>query len=134
MFAILSSLIIFAKMSGVHEINMADLHESKLNAVLKAIEALTARSGALENFASGVGTSPRAKIPQPTQHVVVEGPTLLPYKKNSCSNQNFDGGAAKFREPRVSNLEKFDGIQSKFQRFINQVRLITILQPKRYPT
>jgi hypothetical protein len=52
MFAILSSLIIFAKMSGVHEINMADLHESKLNAVLKAIEALTARTGALEKLAS----------------------------------------------------------------------------------
>jgi hypothetical protein len=31
---------------------MADSHESKLDAVLKAIEALTARTGALENLAS----------------------------------------------------------------------------------
>jgi hypothetical protein len=44
-------------MSGVQEISMANLHESKLDVVLKAIEALTARTGALENLASGVGTS-----------------------------------------------------------------------------
>jgi hypothetical protein len=46
--------------------------------VLKAIEALTARTRALENLALGIGSSLRAEIPQPTQHVVVEGPTPLP--------------------------------------------------------
>jgi hypothetical protein len=48
---------IFAKMSGFQEINMSNLHESKLDAVLKAIEALTAKIGALENLASGIGTT-----------------------------------------------------------------------------
>jgi hypothetical protein len=44
-------------MLGVQDINMANSHESKLDVVLKAIEALTARTGALENLALGVGTS-----------------------------------------------------------------------------
>ena len=38
------------------------------------------------------------------------------------------------KEPRVSLPEKFDGTRSKFRGFVNQVRLITILQPQRYPT
>jgi hypothetical protein len=33
-FAIFSSLVVFAKMLGVQEINMADSHESKLDAIL----------------------------------------------------------------------------------------------------
>jgi hypothetical protein len=45
---------------------MANSQESKLDVVLKAIEALTARTRALENLALGIGTSPRAEIPQPT--------------------------------------------------------------------
>jgi hypothetical protein len=134
MFTVLSSLIVFAKMSGVQEINMADSHESKLDAVFKTIEALTARTGALENLASKVGTSLGAEIPQSTQHVTVEGPSPLPSQGNNCSNQNLDGGAAKYREPRVSLPKKFDDTRSKFRGFVNQVRLITILQPERYPT
>jgi hypothetical protein len=77
-FAILSNLIVFAKMSEIQEINMADSHESKLDVVLKAIEALTARTEALENLASAVGTSPGTEIPQLMQNVAVEGPTPLP--------------------------------------------------------
>jgi hypothetical protein len=65
-------------MLGVQEINMVDSHELKLDVVLKAIEALTVRTGALENLASGVATSLGAEIPQPMQHVAVEGPTPLP--------------------------------------------------------
>jgi hypothetical protein len=76
---------------------------------LKAIEALTVITRALENLASGIGTSPGAEIPQPMQHVAVEGPTPLPSQGNSCSYQYLDGGAAKYREPRVSLPEKFDG-------------------------
>jgi hypothetical protein len=101
---------------------------------LKAIEALTARTRALKNLASWVGTSQGAEIPQPMQHLVVEGPTLLPSQGNNCSNQNLHGGTANFRKPRVSLPEKFDSTRSKFQGFINQVQLITILQPTRYPT
>jgi hypothetical protein len=53
-FAIFLSLIVFAKMLGIQEINMADSHESKLDIVLKANEAIIARTGALENLASRV--------------------------------------------------------------------------------
>jgi hypothetical protein len=41
---------------------MANSHESKLDAVLKVVETLTARTRALENLASGICTSPRAEI------------------------------------------------------------------------
>ena len=40
----------------------------------------------------------------------------------------------KAKEPRASLPEKFDDTCSKFRGFMNQVRLITILQPQRYPT
>jgi hypothetical protein len=113
---------------------MADSHESKLDAVLKAIEALTARTGALENLASWIGISPEAEIPQSMQHVAVEDPTPLPSQRNNYFNQNLDGSATKYREPRISLPEKFDDTCSKFRGFVNQVWLITILQPKRYPT
>ena len=79
----------------------------KLDAILKAIEALTVRIGALENIASGIGTSLGAKILQPTQHIAVEGPTTLPSQRNGCSCQYFDDGTAKYREPRISLPEKF---------------------------
>ena len=36
------------------------------------------------------------------------------------------------KEPRVNLLEKFDSTRLKFRGFVNQVRLITILQPQRY--
>jgi hypothetical protein len=83
-------------MSGIQEINMDDSHELKLDVVLKAIEALIARIWALENLASAIGTRPRAEIPQSLQYIAVEGPTPLPYQRNNCSNQNLDGGDAKF--------------------------------------
>jgi hypothetical protein len=74
------------------------------------------------------------EIPQPTQHIAVEGSTSLPSQGNNCSHQNLDGGATKYRKPRVSLHKKFDSTRSKFQGFVNQVQLITILQPERYPT
>jgi hypothetical protein len=49
-------------MSGVQEISIAESYESKLDAVLKAIKALTAITGALENLASGIDTSQGAEI------------------------------------------------------------------------
>jgi hypothetical protein len=101
---------------------MVDSHESKLDAVLNVIEALTARAEALENLASRIGTSQGSKILQSMQHIPVESPAPLLFQKDNYFNKNFIGSAAKFRGPRVSLLEKFD------------ITLITILQPKSYPT
>ena len=106
-------------MLGVQNLSMIDSHESKLDVVLKAIEAFTARIGVLENLASWIGINQGAKLPKPMQHVVVEGPTLLQFQGNICSNQNLP--------------EKFDGIQLKFWQFVNHVQPITILQSKFYP-
>jgi hypothetical protein len=44
----------------------------------------------------------------------MEDPTLLSSQENNCFNQDLNGGAAKFREPRISLPKRFDGIQSKF--------------------
>ena len=38
------------------------------------------------------------------------------------------------KEPRIVLPEKFDGTQSKFQDFVNHIRLIFRLQAQRYPT
>jgi hypothetical protein len=108
-------------MSRIQEISMADSYESKLDAVLKTIEALIAKTGALKNLALGVGTSQGAEIPQPMQHIVVEGPIPMPSQGNNCSNQNLSGGVANFKEPRFNLPEKFDGVRSKFRGFVNQV-------------
>jgi hypothetical protein len=75
---------------------------------------MIARTRALENFASRVGTSQGAETPQPVQHIAVEGPTPLPSQGNNCFNQKLGGGVAKFKEPKISLLEKFDGTRSKF--------------------
>ena len=45
---------------------MADLYESKLDAVLKVIKALTIRTKTLGIFFIGIDTSSRAEISQPT--------------------------------------------------------------------
>jgi hypothetical protein len=95
-------------------ISIAESYESKLDAVLKAIKALTAITGALENLASGIDTSQGAEILQPMQHVAVEGPTSWPSQGKNCSNQNLGGGTANFKESRVSLPEKFDNTQSNF--------------------
>jgi hypothetical protein len=126
MFVVLLRLIVFIKMLGVQEISMANSYESKLDVVLKAIEALTVITRALKSLASGVGTSQRAEIPQPMQHVAVEGPTPLPSQGNNCSNQNLDGGVANFRKSKINLLEKLNSTQLKFRGFVNQLQLITI--------
>jgi hypothetical protein len=87
--------------------------------VLKAIEALTAKTGNLKNLASRIGTSSKAKIPQSMQHVAVEGSTPLPHQGNNYSNQNLDGGIAKYKELRISLSKKFDRTRSKFWGFVN---------------
>ena len=40
----------------------------------------------------------------------------------------------KAKEPQVNLPKKFDSTRLKFWGFVNQVQLITILQPQRYPT
>jgi len=37
------------------------------------------------------------------------------------------------KEPHTSLLDKFDGMHSKFQGFVNQLRLVIQLHPHQYP-
>lgn len=65
---------------------------------------------------------------QEQRHAPMASPSTPQHQSTSAV---FNG---EVKEPQVSLPEKFDGTRSKFRGFINQVRLITILQPQRYPT
>jgi hypothetical protein len=50
---------------------MANSHESKLDAVMKAIKALIVRTKDFIKFVTGVGTNSGVEISQPMQYIAV---------------------------------------------------------------
>jgi len=56
---------------------------------------------------------------------------MFPIQKKSPTTKHLD--TSKFKKPKISLTEKFDDTCSKFRGFVNQIQLITYLQPKRYP-
>ena len=64
---------------------------------------------------------------QPTEPSLPPQPSPEPNTPLKSSLDSFH-----FLEPKVSLPEKFDGTRSQFWGFINQIRLIIRLQPKRY--
>jgi len=109
---------------------MAENLESKLDAIMNALASLSHRTAEIEgvivglhnNGASGIVPS---KAYQPQTSAPEEA--ILPSVQQ-------DPVVVQRKEPRVSLPDKFDGTRSKFRGFVNQIRLITILQPERYPT
>lgn len=109
---------------------MAESLESKLDAIMNALVALSHRQAEMEGVmaelhndgASGIASS---RIHQSQATIPEEAATPL-IQQNSMIQQR--------KEPRVSLPDKFDGTRSKFRGFVNQIRLITVLQPERYPT
>jgi len=64
------------------------------------------------------------KLQQPMEHV--HTPTIPTIIASSSSKSN--------KELGVSLPNKFDGMCSKFQGFISQIQLVTLLQLQQYPT
>ena len=113
-------------MAGGQDVSMSDSFESKFDALMSAINTLSTRLAEVEGVAYNNSTSgatptrihqPFTSVPEEVAPPVIRQETLQGRK-----------------EPRVSLPEKFDGTRSKFRGFINQVQLITMLQPERYPT
>lgn len=114
-----------------------DVHESKLDSVLNAIQALTMRTDRIEEFftrfsnSHGVGTSQTMPI-SGAQVFPSSVPTVSSTERQNSTAEH--GDMFKIKEPRISLPEKFDGTRSKFRGFVNQIQLVTFLQPQRYPT
>jgi hypothetical protein len=62
----------------------------------------------------------------PTQNYTLDQASLSLIQQNRVLLQR--------KEPRVSFPDKFDGTRFKCQGFINQIKLITVLQTERYST
>jgi hypothetical protein len=116
-------------MAGGLDVSMTESFESKFDVLMNAINALTTRLAEVEgrvayNNSSSGTTSTR--IHQPFTSAPEEViPSVI--RQDPIHVQQH-------KEPRVSLPEKFDGTRSKFRGFMNQVQLITMLQPERYPT
>jgi hypothetical protein len=109
---------------------MAQSLESKLDAIMNALASLSHRTAEIEKVMAGLhsdgasGIAP-SRVYQP-QSSAPEEAALPSVQQNPIVLQR--------KEPRVSFPDKFDGTRSKFRGFVNQIRLITVLRPERYPT
>lgn len=126
-------------MSTGDDVSMFESKDARLATVLSALEALTTRTELLAKqnqelfmaMSDGQGREPLHS----SQQVVSPRPTF----QESVGVPSQSGGSSsstmlEVKEPRISLPEKFDGTRSKFRGFVNQVRLVFILQPQRYPT
>lgn len=123
-------------MSTGDDVSMADSKDVKLDTVLSALEALTTKTELLakqnqELYMAMNGGHERQPLQQviPPKPAVQEG-AVVPSQTGGPSTST----KLELKEPRISLPEKFDGTRSKFRGFVNQVRLVFILQPQRYPT
>ena len=125
---ICSSPFICKKMAGGQDVSMSQSLESKFDNIMNAIKSLTTRLAEVESVAYNNSSSEAAPIGvhEPSFPIPEEGLPPVIRQDNLHIQQR--------KEPRISMPEKFDGTRSKFRGFINQVQLITILQPERYPT
>ena len=112
------------------DITMAENLESKLDTIMNTLVTLSHRTAEIEGVMAGLHNNGASGIAQPRIHqsqtTVAEEAALPLIQQNPVVQQR--------KEPRVSLPDKFDGTRSKFRGFVNQIRLITVLQPGRYPT
>ena len=117
-------------MAGGQDASMAKNLETKLDAIMSALAALSHRNAKIEGVMEGLHNdgafvTAQSRVHQPWNFVLEEA--ALPSVRQEPMVQQR-------KEPRVSLLDKFDGTRSKFRGFVNQIRLITALQTERYPT
>ena len=109
---------------------MVESLESKLDAIMNVLASLSHRTAEIKRamarlYSDGAFGIAPSRVYQP-QNSAPEEAVLLSVRQDPIVLQR--------NEPRVSLPDKFDGTRSKFRGFVNQIRLITVLQPERYPT
>lgn len=121
-------------MAGGEEATLVDSRNTKLDAITNALEALRVKTETLskhnEELYTTVHSSQRTAMPELPQQIMLGTPTT----QATIASPDEMGTTLAPKEPRISLPEKFDGTRSKFRGFVNQVRLITLLQPQRYST
>ena len=119
-------------MTGGEDVRMVDSTESKLDAIINALNALSVRTLELEGMFSKLQSDTKPSMIPPVVQSLLQPSTS---KDTVAPMAQQDSPPIQQRkEPRVSLPEKFDGTRSNFRGFVNQIRLITFLQPERYPT
>lgn len=117
-------------MAGGQDISMTESSESKLDAIMNALATLSQRTAEIEGVVARIHNDGASGIAQSRVHQLQ---TSVPGEVVSAIVQQVPLVQPQ-KEPRVSLPDKFDGTRSKFRGFVNQIRLITVLQPQRYPT
>ena len=109
---------------------MAETLESKLDAIMSALAVLSHRQAEMEGVMAGLHNDGASGIAPSRIHqsqVTAPEEAAIPLVRQDPTIQQR-------KEPRVSLPDKFDGTRAKFRGFVNQIRLVTVLQPERYPT
>ena len=117
-------------MVGGQDVSMAESLESKLDAIMNALATLSHRTAEIEGVMAGLHNDGALGIAQARVH---QSQSFVPEEAAPPSVRQ-EPVVQQRKEPRVSLPDKFDGTRSKFRGFVNQIRLITALQPERYPT
>jgi hypothetical protein len=109
---------------------MAEGLESRLDAIMNALATLSHRTAEIEGVMAGLHNDGASGVAQSKFHQ----PQVTALEEAAAPLIRQEPMTQQRKEPRVSLPDKFDGTRSKFRGFVNQIRLITILQPERYPT
>ena len=102
--------------------------ESKLDAIMTALAMLSLRTSEIEEVMAGLHNNRASEIAQSKIHqfqtTALEEVAMPLVRQDPMIQQR--------NEPQVSLSDKFDGMRSKFQGFVNQIRLVTVLQLELY--
>ena len=117
-------------MAGGQDASMAENLETKLDAIMSTLAALSHKIAEIEGVMAGLHddgafVTSQSRVHQPHNSVPEEA--ALPSVRQEPMVQQR-------KKPQVSLPDKFNGSRFKFRGFINQIRLRTALQAERYPT
>jgi len=122
-------------MSKSVAISIIDLLESKVGVCSKSHWNFVDENKHIEDFVTSFNNNHRLETFQCMPSTIPEGllskdSMMLPNQKENSSAQYLN--IQKFKKTKISFLKKFDNTWSKFQGFVNQIQLITFIQPQHY--
>lgn len=108
-------------MVGGQDINMIESSESKLDAIINTLSILSNKILEIGGVVAKLHNNATSKVTQSKSQLTPASTFEDVLLTQQC------------KKSRVSFLEKFDGTCFKFQGFVNQIQLMTILQFEHYP-